>query len=133
MRNRCYLKSTDNYKYYGGRGITVCDEWNNRFLAYYDFVRKLENYGKEGYSLDRVDNDGDYYPDNVKYSTNQEQQLNRRVFGESRYRGVYFHKAAKKWSATICRDGKQTYLGLFNSELDAAFAYKIAAYNYREL
>lgn len=65
MRKRCFSTYHKNYKDYGGRGITVCEEWNRNFLAFYDYVSKLPHYGEKGYSLDRIDNDGNYEPGNV--------------------------------------------------------------------
>lgn len=78
MRNRCFKTSHKNYKDYGGRGITVCKEWNESFQAFYDYVSQLPHFGEEGYSLDRIDNDGNYEPSNVKWSTWNEQANNRR-------------------------------------------------------
>ena len=44
------------YENYGGRGITICDEWKDNFAAFYEYVSKLEHFGEPGYSLDRIDN-----------------------------------------------------------------------------
>lgn len=78
MRKRCFYKSHKNYDCYGGRGITVCEEWNNSFQAFYEYVSELPHYGKKGYSLDRIDNDGNYEPGNVRWATQKEQCNNRR-------------------------------------------------------
>ena len=78
MKQRCFYQNNKAFKYYGGRGITVCDEWKDNFQAFYDYVSKLPHYGEKGYSLDRINNDGNYEPGNVKWSTQTEQLMNRR-------------------------------------------------------
>lgn len=78
MIMRCFNKNNAGYKNYGARGITVCDEWHNSRIAFYDYVSKLEHFGEEGYSLDRINNDGNYEPGNVRWATVKQQSLNRR-------------------------------------------------------
>lgn len=74
MRQRCYDSARDSWKYYGGRGIKVCDRWRDSFFAF------LEDMGPRppGMSLERKDVNGDYGPDNCVWATKSEQQLNRR-------------------------------------------------------
>lgn len=78
MRNRCYNKHYPGFKNWGGRGIIVCDEWKENFQLFYEYVSKLEHYGEPGRSLDRIDNDGNYEPGNVRWATRKEQTMNRR-------------------------------------------------------
>lgn len=78
MKTRCYYSGNISYKNYGGRGITVCEEWRNSFQAFYDYVSQLPHYGEPGYSLDRIDNDGNYEPGNVRWATKLMQMNNRR-------------------------------------------------------
>lgn len=77
MRNRCYYKNLPEFKYWGGRGITVCNEWKNSFLAFYDW--SMANGYNDNLSIDRIDVDGNYCPDNCRWATAAEQQKNRRV------------------------------------------------------
>ncbi len=74
MLNRCYNMKDVGYKNYGGRGITVCEEWRESFETF------LKDMGKspEGSSIDRINNDGNYCPENCKWSTKQEQNSNTR-------------------------------------------------------
>lgn len=68
-------------KWHGDRGIKVCDEWSDGlegFARYYEHVSNLPHFGEEGYSLDRINNDGDYEPGNVRWATHSEQNYNRR-------------------------------------------------------
>ena len=78
MKDRCCNENTKYYKFYGGRGITVCDEWKDNFQAFYDYVSQLSHYGEEGYTLDRINNEGNYEPGNVRWATKKEQASNRR-------------------------------------------------------
>lgn len=78
MKQRCYYKKHRSYKDYGERGIKVCEEWKNSFQAFYDYVSTLPHYGEPGRTLDRINNDGNYEPGNIRWSTPYEQTHNRR-------------------------------------------------------
>lgn len=75
MRDRTRHKSHKQYKDYGGRGITVCKEWDI-FENFYNWA--MANGYKEGLSIDRIDNDKGYNPENCKFSTIKEQANNKR-------------------------------------------------------
>jgi hypothetical protein len=75
MRDRTRRKSHPHYKNYGGRGIKVCKEWES-FETFYTWA--ISHGYKEGLSIDRLDNDGDYCPENCKFSTREEQANNKR-------------------------------------------------------
>lgn len=78
MCSRCNNPENKEYRHYGGRGITVCNEWQESFKAFYAYVSSLEHYGEIGRSIDRIDNDKGYYPGNVRWATQKEQCNNRR-------------------------------------------------------
>ena len=77
MLSRCYGKNHDSYRLYGGRGIIVCDEWLIYDNFRYWFLQQDKNKVK-GYSVDRIDNDGNYEPSNCKLSDPIEQSINCR-------------------------------------------------------
>lgn len=75
MKRRCYHTGRPGYQNYGGRGIKVCDSWVNSFE---NFLRDMGPKPHASYSLDRIDNDKDYCPDNCRWADRQTQSRNQR-------------------------------------------------------
>lgn len=73
MRRRCFSPANKRYKYYGRRGITVCPEWSD-FLTFKAWA--LANGYAEDLSIDRIDNDADYTPENCRWATQKQQNRN---------------------------------------------------------
>lgn len=98
MMARCYRTTHKNYDRYGGRGIRVCKRWKGSFESFYE---DMGNKPSDEYTVDRIDNDGDYSPENCKWATRKEQTNNRgctiRVLGIPL--AVYCEKYGLKYSA----------------------------------
>lgn len=120
MNKRCYDPKSSVYKHYGGRGITVCDEWR------LDFYKFIEDMGErpEGYTLDRIDNNGNYEPGNCRWADVYTQRTNTRA--STSHPGIRFRKG--KYQPRIKVKGKEIYLGTFNS-IEEAYNARNSAKN----
>jgi hypothetical protein len=82
MKSRCFDINSSNYDNWGGRGITVCEEWKNSYENFRDWARNkypnLDDLLKQKYELNRVDNDGNYCPENCNFITKKDQAINKR-------------------------------------------------------
>lgn len=127
MKARCSNPNTTQYKNYGGRGITVCPEWRESFEQFYkDMGPRPTN----KHSIDRINNDGDYTPENCRWATRKEQRDNQRLSSRniSGVSGVTWSKRAKKWRADIQVEGKTKYLGYYVTVDEAKAAIENHAY-----
>lgn len=115
MLGRCNNPNNKAYPNYGGRGIRVCERWLI-FENFYEDVSKLEHFGEKGYSLDRIDNDGNYEPSNVRFADRKTQQRNtsRNIMVEYKGQEMTLAEAAELSGinySTLCarynRDGKR--------------------------
>lgn len=106
MCRRCTNKDRHNYKYYGARGIKVCDRW----LSFDNFVTDMGS-RPDGFELDRIDNDKGYDAANCRWISHRGNMLNKRAYNALGVKGVYLSHG--RYQAAIRRFGKLMYLGSF--------------------
>lgn len=127
MKTRCFCEKSPAFQYYGGRGISICEEWKNSFEAFRDWA--LSSGYRPELEIDRRDTNGNYEPGNCRWATRSEQMRNTRKYNRTKsvsgFKGV--SKCNSKWRASISVDGKPKHLGVFSTELAAAEAYDSAA------
>jgi len=115
MKGRCYNRKLHSYKDYGARGIKVCDEWLHSFENFYNWAI-TNNYGSK-LTIDRINNDGNYEPNNCRWATQAQQVNNRRVWGEIPYYGIVRDNTGYRAQVTI--NGRKKYIA--HSPNDIAF------------
>ena len=115
-----------NHKYidYGGRGITICDEWLD-VQNFYNWAMSNGYEENKGLSIDRIDNDGNYEPSNCRWTTQTIQTRNQRIRknNKSGYKGVSFIEDNNNFRVTITVDRKRINLGRFKTAVEGAIAY----------
>ncbi len=116
MLQRCQNIKCTGYENYGGRGISVCEQWQN----FENFAADMLATWEQGLSIERIDNDGNYNPSNCKWATRSEQMRNQRVRGKVPFRGVYVNRQGKFAAQVTLLSGKKKYLGSFDTPEEAS-------------
>ena len=122
MMARCYNINTNNYINYGGSGIRVCERWHN--VA--NFIEDMFPSFIEGFTLDRINVEGNYEMENCRWTDKSTQTQNTRKIrstNTSGYRGVSWDKKYNKWKVEISVNNKKKHLGYFTNPADGARAY----------
>ena len=124
IKSRVYNKNRKCSKNYSLRGISMCNEWKQSPQAFIDWA---ENNGyKDDLTIDRIDNDGDYKPSNCRWVNMVTQAQNKRPISSantSGYKGVTKVSRQNKWATRISVNKKNIYIGVFDSAIDAGYAY----------
>ena len=123
MNQRCRNKGHVSYHNYGARGIFICKRWKS-FVSFYKDMGDRPI----GYSLDRIDNEGNYNPQNCKWSSRDEQNNNKRIQKRNRSGMAGITKWKGKWRVEIRANNKCTYLGR-TSDLFEAFCIRKSGEN----
>lgn len=97
MKQRCYYKKSKNFQNYGGRGITVCEEWKDDFIKFYNWA--MTNGYNDKLSIDRIDVNGNYEPNNCRWATDIEQGRNKTINRYIEYNGEI--KTLVEWSECL--------------------------------
>lgn len=135
MKARCYIKSHNHYEQYGGRGITVCDEWKDDFKAFYDWAIQHgydENALRNECMLERKDVNGNYCPENCCWTNATTQCINQNLRKDNTtgVKGVNWDKYRNKWQAQLQIDKKKVLNEHFDNFEDAVKARKEAEEKY---
>jgi len=124
MISRCTNINNQDYSNYGGRGIKICDRWIESFKNFYNDMGERP----QGTSLDRIDVDGDYSPDNCRWANLYIQSLNKRIDKRTSLgiRGI--NKAKRKtsdaWIVRFNEDGVEKHIGVYYDFFEACCARK---------
>jgi len=124
---RCNNQKNPAYNSYGGRGITVCEDWL-KFENFYEDMGKKPN----GLTIERIDNDKGYYKENCCWDTPVQQARNRRLQKSNKTgkAGVYWDKQRQKYRVRITEENKRHHIGRFPTIEQATVARKEAEQKY---
>lgn len=130
MKQRCNNKKFKQWQDYGGRGILVCDEWLNSYITFKTWA--LVNGYSDELTLDRLNNNEGYYPENCRWVDHFQQRKNSRIRKDntSGIRGISFRKDTHKYFAYIWKDKKRKSLGCYLTLETAKLAREIAEKNW---
>lgn len=131
MKQRCYNSNVPHFHNYGGRGIAICEEWLDKesgFISFYNW--SMDNGYADDLTIDRINNNGNYAPNNCKWATNNEQMHNRRIKNNAGVSGVAWDKTMNKWHAKIKINYNNIHLGYFDNIEEAIKIRKLAEQKY---
>jgi len=127
MKERCLCKTNKAYKNYGERGISICKEWVDSFE---NFLKDMGKKPSREYSLDRINNNKSYTPENCRWATNTQQNRNKRTTTNisTNVRGVSCKN--NRYEVRICANKKRISLGTYPNIEEAIEARKNGEYKY---
>ena len=123
MKDRVFKTKNKRYSDYGGRGITICDEWKNDFMSFYNWA--MSNGYSDELSNDRIDNDGNYEPNNCRWVSSNIQNRNKRISknNTSGFKGVSCRKRDGNYQSYIGIKSKLIHIGYYPTAVEGAIAY----------
>jgi hypothetical protein len=110
--SRCHNPKDRDFHRWGGRGISFCDAWRHDFIAYRDYIRSIGFTGEPGQTLDRINNDGNYQPGNLRVTDAAGQSRNRRdnrlitAFGETHCVAEWAERTGISYAVLLTRLGR---------------------------
>lgn len=118
-KRRCHNPRSQMYPHYGARGIEMCQEWRDSFEAFYQYVGPRPT---NWHSLERIDNDGNYEPGNVRWATKSEQSINqrRKTYPTDDMKSI--KQTSRGWMVLMRFQGKTVCMGTYDTVQDAARA-----------
>lgn len=124
MRQRCNNPKHTAYKWYGARGIKICERWDN----FKHFVEDIGEKPSSAHTLDRINNNGNYEPGNTQWSTQKEQLRNQKIRASNTtgFKGVWYNKKVGNYQVFIRDNYKRFYIGSFY-DLDEAIGARLTA------
>ena len=124
MKSRCYNKGRRDQKYYYDKNIKICNEWLNHNTKFFKWA--IDNGYNDSLTIDRIDPDKDYSPDNCTFVSYHKQATNKNKLMKTNttgYKGITYLKRTNNYVARIMIHGKRICLGYFTNKEDAAEAY----------
>jgi len=122
VKARCYNKNNKSFVDYGGRGICMSNEFLNSPSLFINYVKSLENFGVKGYTLDRIDNDGNYETGNLRWADRATQKLNSRIPKTNKTTAIGVSYIRGRYQAFVGHNRKHIYIGVYSTLKEAVIA-----------